>query len=105
VLSQQVLRPVDGELERLARTGREVDELDERLILDAADIGKAFNLPGEQVIEPLEKLDVPRLRLRDGQLRERGIRVDENLARDARVLVAPEPGSAQKIEKMSASAA
>ena len=116
VLPQQGLRPVDRELERLRRAGREIDELDELLILVAADIREAFNLPRhharkviarrrrclpvverhrlprlvpgegagryrgrggadvrserEQVIEPLEELDVPRLRLRDGELGE-----------------------------------
>src|SRR5439155_4860267 len=37
--------------------------------------------------------------LRDGELRERGIRVDERLARDSRVLVTPEPRSARQVEE------
>src|SRR5438876_12063492 len=51
------------------------------------------------MIEAPEELDVPRLGFGDRELRERGIRVDERLARDARVLVAPEPRAAREIQE------
>src|SRR5947209_4670764 len=51
------------------------------------------------MIEAPEELDVPRLGFGDRELRERGIGVDERLARDARVLVAPEPRAAREIQE------
>src|SRR5438093_10965389 len=51
------------------------------------------------MIEAAEELDVPRLGFGDRELRERGIRVDERLVRDARVLVAPEPRAAREIQE------
>src|SRR2546426_5285165 len=145
VLLQELLRTVDRELESLRRPRRQLDELDELLILVATHVGEALDLPRhdareeiawvhvgapvadrdrlprlvprelasrnrrgrradvrperEQTIEPLEELHVPRLRLGDGELRERRIGVDEDLVRNARVLVAPEPGSAREIDE------
>src|SRR5207249_9320306 len=43
-LPQQLLRSVDGELERLRRPRRHLHELDELLILVAADVGEALDL-------------------------------------------------------------
>ena len=145
VLAQQLLRSVDGELKRLRCLRRQIDEADELLILVAADVGEAFDLPGhhagevaagrdgrapvveghrlpgfvprelagrnrgrsradvraerKEMIELLKKLHVPRLGLRDCQLRERGVGIDERLSRNPRVLVAPEPRSAGEIQK------
>src|SRR5690349_5605752 len=45
VLTQQLLRSVDGELEALRRPRRQIDEAHELLILVAADVGEAFDLP------------------------------------------------------------
>ncbi len=53
----------------------------------------------EQAIEPPEELHVPGLRFGDGELRERRIGVDEDLARDRRVLVAPEPRTAGEVDE------
>jgi hypothetical protein len=53
----------------------------------------------EEVIEAAEELDVPRLGLRDGQLRERRVGVDEHLSWNPRVFVAPEPRSARQIDE------
>ena len=39
------------------------------------------------MIEALKELDVPGLGLRDRQLSERGIGIDESFARDAQILV------------------
>ena len=144
-LPQQLLRSVDGELERLRRPRRHVHELDELLILVAADVGEALDLPGhhrgeaiprrgvrapvghghrlpgfvpaeragrnraggggadvgaegEEMIEALEELHVPRLGLGDGELGERRIGIDEHASRDTRVLVAPEPGAARQVD-------
>src|SRR2546426_5245772 len=51
------------------------------------------------MIEAAEELDVPWLGFGDRELRERGIGVDERPARDARVLVAPEPRAAREIQE------
>ena len=145
VLAQHLLRPVDRELEALGCARRQVEVLQELLVLVASDVGEAFDLPGhdageplarrfrrapvvdrdrlpgvvpgegagghrraigadvrtegEQVIEALEKGDVPRLRLGDGELREGRIRIDEHFVRNARVLVAPEPRAAGQVDE------
>ena len=53
----------------------------------------------EQAVEAAEEVDVPRLALRDRELREHRIRVDEHASRDARVFVAPEPGAAGQVDE------
>src|SRR5262249_15220654 len=53
----------------------------------------------EQPVEASKGFDIPWLGLRDGQLCEDQIRVDEDLARDSRVLLAPEAGASRKVDE------
>src|SRR5919109_1453889 len=46
----------------------------------------------KKLVEPAEKLHIPRHPLGDSQLRECRITVDERREGDARILLAPEPG-------------
>ena len=88
------VRPPVVERDRLPRlVPREVARRHRRTF------GADIRAEREQVIEPLKKRDVPRLGLGDGELRERRIRVDEDFVRDSRVLVAPEPRAAGKIDE------
>ena len=58
MLAQQPLRAVDRQLERLAGARRQVDEADELLILVAADVGEALDLPRHDAGEPIARRDV-----------------------------------------------
>ncbi len=53
----------------------------------------------EEVSEAAEEVHVPRVALGQGQLGEDRVRVDEHPPRDARVLVAPEPRAARKVDE------
>ena len=64
-----------------------------------APVGPDVRSEREQMGEPAEELHVPLVVLRDGQLRKRGIGINEDAPRDARVLIAPEPASAGKIDE------
>src|SRR5205823_6548703 len=61
--------------------------------------GADVRAEGEERVEALEELDVPGLALGDRELREAGVRIDERLARDGAVLVAPEPRPAREVQE------
>src|SRR5207249_4758776 len=70
VLAQQLLRSVDGELKWLRGLRRQIDEADELLILVAADVGEAFDLPGHRArttIRPRDSKTNPRRRRTRGR--------------------------------------
>src|SRR4030095_12650697 len=71
----------------------------ERAHRNVGGLGADVAAEGEQAIEELKELDVPRDALRDRELSKRRVRVDEHLVRDASVLVAPEPRAAGQVDE------
>ena len=65
---------------------------------DIAGRGTDVGAEREEVIELPEEVDVPGDALRDGELREHRVRVDEDPLRDRPVLVTPEPAAARQVD-------